>query len=108
MKSERLQRNRVALQIAESSPVAFRTIVRSASKDILTLICALAIGFATQQIKSAHLLPHLRKHKRFVHRVGNERHSAEKLRTLLLQNRNSFYILKPLLAHTLDSKNNVS
>ena len=100
-KSKRLQRNHVALQLAVASSTAFRTVVRGSSKDFLTLLCALAISLATQQIKTTDLLPHLRKHKRFIHRVGNKRQSADELRELLLRNRRAYHILKPLLVRIL-------
>lgn len=100
--SKRYQRNRPLLRLSTVSPLTFRAVVRGATSDFLTQLCALAIAYATQQVKSPRLIPFLKKHKRFIFKVGDCKQSSKTLKDTLLKSRRAHHVLKPLILHSLN------
>lgn len=108
MHSERLLKHIEVLKIAVSSKRSFRLIIKGSSIDLITLLCSIAIALAKQQIKTPKLLPFLKKNRNFLFQLGNKYRTATYLRNFLLQNRKSYYILKPILEHIIENAAQIS
>ena len=94
----RIARNADLLRAALISERTFSLVVRTADKDLLTLVCALCINFASQQLPSPRLLPHLRRHRQEVHALGDCTQSAARLRATLLSSARHYHrLLCPLI-----------
>ena len=99
--SARLRRNYKQLQLSITSSKTFKTAIRTADRDFLTLLCAIAIAYATQHIKSPNLLEFLHANRSFIHKAGDRAQSAAKIRALLQKNNKSFTVFKNIVTHLL-------